>query len=295
VGDEVVVDNSAYLAFQTYHRHQVPDDEYPEWDQFRAGGRPVYPQRPELLGPRFVRNNGAGLLSGRFAGKMIVVQSLFDEIAYPQQADWYRRRVVSVLGDRIDDQYRVWFTDHAMHGDPAAMPAMDTHPHRATRIVGYRGVLEQALRDLSAWVEDGVAPPPSTAYELVDGQIRLPATAVARRGIQPVVHLTANGGERAEVGVDEPVAFSALVEVPPGTGTVVAAEWDFEGSGDYPVSESFDNEDVSYASTRITRDYRFAAPGTYFPALRVTSQRLGQADNPHGRIKNLGRVRVVVS
>ncbi len=26
----------------------------------------------------------------------------------------------------------------------------------------------------------------------------------------------------------------------------------------------------------------------------VTSQRLGQMDNPHGRIENLGRVRVVV-
>jgi len=295
VGDDVLVDNTPYLAFQTYHRHQVPDDEYPEWDQFRAGGQPVYPQRAELLGPRFVRNNGAGLLSGRFAGKVIIVQSLFDEIAYPQQADWYRRRVKAVLGDRIDDQYRVWFTDHAMHTDPAAMPPMETRPARSARTVHYRGVLEQALRDLAAWVEDGVAPPASTAYELVDGQIRLPSTAAARRGVQPVVNLTANGAVRAEVAVDEPVAFSALVEVPPGTGTIIAAEWDFEGDGDFPVVEPFTNEDVSYSSTRITREYAFAKPGTYFPALRVTSQRLGQADNPHGRITNLGRVRVVVA
>ena len=65
VGDEVLIDNTAYLAFQTYHRHQVPPgDEYPEWDQFRAGGRPIYPQRPQLLGPRFVRNNGAGRRAG---------------------------------------------------------------------------------------------------------------------------------------------------------------------------------------------------------------------------------------
>ena len=33
---------------------------------------------------------------------------------------------------------------------------------------------------------------------------------------------------------------------------------------------------------------------SYFPALRVTSHRLGQGDNPHCRIVNLGRVRVVV-
>jgi hypothetical protein len=294
VGDDVLVDNTPYLAFQTYHRHQVPDDEYPEWDQFRAAGRPVYPQRRQLLGPRFVRNNGAGLLSGRFAGKMIVVQNLFDEIAYPQQADWYRRRVASVLGERIDDQYRVWFTDHAMHGDPAAMPGIDIRPHRATRIVNYRGVLEQALRDVAAWVERDVAPPASTDYELHDGQVRLPASAAARRGIQPVVHLTANGAGRAEVAVGEAVEFAAVIEVPPGTGTIIAAEWDFEGNGDFPVSEPFTNEDVSYTSTSITREFAFASPGTYLPALRVTAQRLGQADNPHGRIMNLGRVRVVV-
>ena len=294
VGDEVLLDNTPYLAFQTYHRHQVPDREYPEWDQFRLAGRPVYPQRPQLLGPRFVRNNGAGLLSGRFAGKMIVVQSLFDEAAYPQQADWYRRRVSSVLGDRMDDHYRIWFTDHAMHQDPALLPRIDVHPHRSTRIVSYHGVLEQALRDLAAWVEHGIPPPPSTGYVLDDGQIQLPATAVARRGIQPVVNLTANGGVRAEVAVGETVRFSALVEVPPGTGTIVAAEWDFEGSGDFPVAEPLTNEDMSYESLTITRDYSFAAPGTYFPALRVTSHRLEQADSPLGRVMNLGRARVVV-
>ena len=236
-----------------------------------------------------------GQMNGRFAGKMIVVQSLFDEIAYPQQADWYRRRVSSVLGDRADDQYRVWFTDHAMHQDPAVMPQVDITPHRSTRIINYRGVLEQALRDLAAWVERGVAPPPSTNYENLDGQILLPATAAERRGIQPVVHLTANGDERADVVVGEPVAFEALVEVPPGAGTIVAGEWDFEGTGDFPVAEPFTNEDVSYTSMTITREYAFSAPGTYFPALRVTAQRLGQADNPHGRVMNLGRVRVVVA
>jgi hypothetical protein len=172
---------------------------------------------------------------------------------------------------------------------------MDTHPHRTTRIVNYRGVLEQALRDLAAWVEHRVAPPASSSYELVDGQIQLPATATARGGIQPVVDLTANGSVRAEVAVDDPVVFSALVEVPPGSGTVVAAEWDFEGDGEFPVVEPFTNEDVSYTSTRLTREYAFGTPGTYFPALRVTSQRLGQMDNPHGRVMNLGRVRVVVA
>jgi hypothetical protein len=225
---------------------------------------------------------------------MIVVQSLFDEIAYPQQAEWYRRRVACALADRLDDHFRVWFTDHAMHQDPAVLPRIDVHPNRATRLVNYRGVLEQALRDLAAWVERGIAPPPSTVYELDDGQIRVPATAAARRGIQPVVELRANGAERTEVAVGEPVVFSGSAEVPPGTGTIIAAEWDFEGEGDFPVKEPLTNEDLSYESKRFTHEYAFAAPGTYFPALRVTAQRLGQVDNPHGRVMNLGRVRVVV-
>jgi len=296
VGDDVLLDNTAYLAFQTYHRHQVPPEGYPEWDQFRAAGTPIYPQRPALLGPRYARNGaGGGIQSGRFDGKMIVVQCLLDEGAYPQQADWYRRRVEAVLGPRIDDSYRLWFVDHAMHGAPVIRPDETTRPARTTRIINYRGVLEQALRDVAAWAERGVAPPPSTSYELVDGQIVVPPTADARRGIQPVVTLTANGGARADVDVGEVVEFSALVEVPFGTGTVVAAEWDFEGTGEFPVAAPFDNEASSYTSTTVTTSYAFATPGTYFPALRVTAHRRGEQDDPHGRVQNLGRVRVVVA
>ena len=50
VGDDVLVDNTPYLAFQTYHRHQVPDPEYPGWDQFRAAGQPVLPAAPGAVG-----------------------------------------------------------------------------------------------------------------------------------------------------------------------------------------------------------------------------------------------------
>jgi hypothetical protein len=172
---------------------------------------------------------------------------------------------------------------------------MDVRPARTTQIVGYRGVLEQALRDVAAWAERGVAPPPSTHYENLDGQIRLPAGAAERRGVQPVVLLTANGGVRADVAVGERVAFSARVEVPPGAGVVVGAEWDFEGDGDYPVVEPLTNEDLSSSSLTLRQEHAFTRAGTYFPALRATSHRLGQGDDPHGRIMNLGRVRVVVA
>jgi hypothetical protein len=296
-GDDVLLDNTAYLAFQTYHRHQVPPraGDFPEWDQFRAAGAPVYPQRPELLGPRYARNGaGGGVQSGRFDGKMIVVQCLLDEGAYPQQAAWYHRRVQSVLGDRTDDSYRVWFVDHAMHGGPVVRPDETTRPARNTRIVNFRGVLEQALRDVAAWAERGTAPPASTAYELVDGQIVVPLRATDRRGIQPVVTLTANGGTRAEVAVGDTVEFAALVEVPPGAGTIVAAAFDFEGRGDFADVVPLDNEATSYTTTTLTASHEFSGPGTYFPALLVTSQRRGQMEDPFARVDNLGRVRVVV-
>ena len=117
---------------------------------------------------------------------MIVVESLLDREALPWQADWYRSKVREHLGAAIDEHFRLWFTDNALHGD-------DEVQESPLHTVSYLGVLHQALRDLSRWVEEGVAPPPSTNYEVVDGQVVVPADA-ARRGIQPVVSLTVNGG-----------------------------------------------------------------------------------------------------
>ena len=155
-------------------------------------------------------------------------------------------------------------------------------------------MLEQALRDLAAWVERGTEPPRSTSYELVDGQIVVAPTGNERGGIQPVVTLTADGYVRAEVAVGDTVQFAALVEVPPGAGTIVAAAFDFEGTGEFADAVPFDNEATSYTSTTFTATHEFSTPGTYFPVLRVVSHRQGEPDNPFGRIENLGRVRVVV-
>jgi hypothetical protein len=290
-GDEVVLDNAVYLAAQTYHRHQVPGPEYPTWDQFRVGGEPLYPQRPALMGSKFAWGAAGSVQTGRFAGKMIVVESLMDEAACPWQADWYRTLVQASLGDRLDDHYRLWFVEHAMHTAPMVSPD-DPRPVRTTRVVSYAGVLQQALRDLSAWVEQGLAPPPSTEYEVVDGQVHVPVTATTRKGIQPVVTVEANGGARAEVAVGDAVAFAADIAVPPGAGLVVAAEWDFEGSGEFP--DVAGDLEVPPARLRLTTSHAFAEPGTYFPALRVTSQRQGDPATPFARVQNLGRVRVVV-
>jgi len=215
---------------------------------------------------------------------MIAVEALIDIDALPWQADWYRTKVRNALGSRFDDNFRLWFIDHAQHVPPFGAPAQ-------ARTVSYQGVLEQALRDLSAWVEEDVRPPSETRYTIVDSQVQVPARAARRGGIQPVVTLEANGGERAEVGVGEPVTFVAEITVPPDTGTVVAAEWDLLGAGDYPVAGQLT---ASRPSVTVTTTYSYSQPGTYFPVLRATSQRNDDALTPYARVQNLARARVVV-
>jgi hypothetical protein len=285
-GDEVVVDNSVYLATQTYHRHQVPTTDFYVWDQFRApDGKELYPQRSENLGARYNRLGGGSVESGRFQGKMIMVASLMDEYAYPWNADWYRNKVRLRLGEHLDESYRIWFTDHALHGGPAK-------PTDNVRVINYTGLLHQALRDLSAWVEKGTPPPSSTSYTVADGQVLVPPRAAERKGIQPVVALSADGGVRADVRVGQPVSFVGVIETPPGAGKVTGAEWDFEGRGDYPAPGKIARP---AARTTVKAAYAFSEPGTYFPALRAWSHRHGDAESPYARVRNLARVRVVVT
>jgi hypothetical protein len=285
-GDAVEVDNSGFLAAQTYHRHQVPDnDQFPVWDQFRNPDRsPIYPQRPIILGPLFAAGAAGTVQSGRFEGKMIVVESLLDREALPWQADWYRARVREHLGDALDDNFRVWFTDNALHGDFATQ-------EDAGHAVSYLGVLHQALRDLSRWVEEGIAPPESTHYEVVDGQVVVPGDAAGRRGIQPLVHLTANGTARADVGSDEEVMLRATAEVPPGTGSIVAVEWDLDGSGAFALRERIEPA----PRVEVERRWSGATTGTHFPVVRVAAHRDGDVTTPYARLQNLARARVVVS
>ena len=54
-GDIVTLDNSDYIAVQSYYRHQVPPDAgFHAWDQFRKeDGTPAIPQRDDIMGPGF--------------------------------------------------------------------------------------------------------------------------------------------------------------------------------------------------------------------------------------------------
>jgi hypothetical protein len=303
-GDEVVIDNSNILAYETYYRHALLTPDYYVGNQFRnADGTPIYPQRPRLIAEDLMRGASPTQPTGRFNCKMIVVQNLLDWDAQPWYADFYRTQVRENLGARFGDNYRLWYFDHYTHG---AIP----DPTRATP---YNGALQQALRDVAAWAERGVAPPHETNYRVEEGQVVVPATANERRGVQPVVTVQANGAARADVRVGQPVDFTAILEAPSGTGSIVAAEWDFDAteqvgeadfsrralveqmgphdSGRFAVAEQFNPA----PRIALTRSHAFTQPGTYFPALRVYSQRQGDAATPYARVSNLGRVRVVVT
>ena len=289
VNDQVALDNSGYLALQTYHRHQIggPKEAYYTYDQFRdSNGQPIYPQRDVLTGPVGQFNGSGGHMTGKFNGKMIIQQSLLDIDAHPWGADWYKRRVEQVLGKKLDNKFRLYFQDHAQHG-------AGSEGGTSTRTVAYNGALQHALRDLAEWVEQGVKPPASTSYEVVDGQVVVPPNAGARKGLQPVVTLEANRGERAEVAVGEPVRLVGTIMVPPGTGKVVKVEWNVEGSS-APGSFVATEFGTVRPSVRVETTHTYTQPGTYFPVLRGTSQREGYPVTPFARVENIGRARVVV-
>ncbi|WP_139997318.1 hypothetical protein [Paenibacillus paridis] len=288
-GDEIVIDNSDYLAIQTYHRHQVPTSDYAVWDQFRdEHGEPLYPQRPFLVGPAVAFGGAGSVQSGRFQGKMIVVQTLMDESAFPWQADWYRSKVKEQLGENLDDSFRLWYVDHALHADTSSNGALDQ-----LHIVTYVPALHQALLDLSDWVERGIAPPASTSYEVIEGQVIVPSGAADRKGIQPVIALTANGSVRAEASVGEEVHFKGMIEVPPNTGGIAAAEWDFEGKADFPVKAAIRHLNEQGSQAVVEEKHVFSKPGTYFVVLRAASNR-SKSSGVYTQVPNLCRVRVVV-
>ena len=283
-GDKVRIDNAWALALQTYHRHQVPTADMCGWNQFRdAGGQPLYPQRELLIGPLSAAGTAGSVPNGAINGKMLVVEALMDIDALPWQADWYRGKVQQQLGDAFEDNFALWFIDHAQHDNPQ-------NPEAHAHAVSFEGALQQALRDLSVWVEQGIRPA-ETCYNVVDSQIEVPATAAERGGIQPVVGLQVNGAARADVAIGAAVTFSTAIEVPAGAGKIVAVEWDFEGRGSYPVAEWLDAPQVQL---QLTRSHTYSEPGTYFAVVRVTSQREGDTETDYGRIQNIGRVRVVV-
>ncbi len=287
VGDSVQVDNSDWLAVETYYRHQVPTKDYYVWNQFRGyNDQPIYPQRPMLLGPMFTRGAAGCLPTGKIHGKMILCCSVWDREAFAWQGDWYRKHVTEFLGNATDDNFRLWYTDHATHGD-------EDDP---TEVVDYTTTLYQALLDVSDWVEKGIAPSHTSTYEVEDGQVILGVDGKQRGGIQPVPYATINGKERADVKPGEQVTIHVTVDVPKGTGKVVRAVWCLDGSKEFTLPVDMGQAKYSADGERVEFDQtvNYDKTGTYFPTVKVYSERKGDSQTPYTCIANLGKVRVVV-
>lgn len=282
-GAELRIDNRWYVALTTYTRHQVPARAgYQAFDQYRgADRRPKYPQRAMEVGPRIsVGVTGGGTHTGKINGKVVLVTNLLDVDAFPWDGDWYADQVEQSLGKRSQDSFRLWYNDNADHIGP-----------RMDRLVGYRAILEQALRDVSAWAEKGQAPADSTKYDITGAtQVEVPGNAAARRGIQPVVELNADGNERIEISAGGSVTLRGKIQVPHNAGRVTGIEWSRTGSGDFASAPV---EARPGPVVQVSQTFTYGTPGTYFPALRATTEREG-ADDEFAKVQNLDRVRVVV-
>lgn len=285
-GDKIFLDNSDYIAMQTYHRHQVPSRDYHAWDQFRdESGKPLYPQQKELLGPGFSGDGPGCKQNGEIQGKVIILACLMDEQAYPWQADWYRRKVASVQGGNEEDYIRMWYFDNATHGGTEEQI-------EKRRCVTYTAGLEQALLDLSDWVERGIAPALSTNYTVNGGDITVPEHAKERRGLQPVVKATANESKCAYVKAGEVVQLLAEAEVPDGVGAVTGIDWIFENEKDFTEGVAEISEDGKTAKSKAM--YTYTKPGTYFAVARVRAERNGDKGAIFTQVRNIDRVRIIV-
>ncbi|KAH7347420.1 hypothetical protein B0T11DRAFT_333533 [Plectosphaerella cucumerina] len=290
-GTVIQVDNRLFLSGIALYRHQVPpvEDGYYGYDILRdANGQPLYPQRDVLMAPQIARSASGGVShSGNITTKVMVLQTLLDYEAWPWHADWYKRRVQSSLGDRFEDNYRLYYMEAGLH----AIESPQFDPPHSAYAVPAGGLVEQHLLDLSDWVERGVLPPKGTGYTIDElSQVHLATSAEDRGGIQATVALTVDGSNRTEAEVGEAVVFQLQVEVPPGAGDVVSTEWDFDGSGIYTALDFGEIGPV----VKLDVSHVYKTPGTYLAGVRISSQRYGIADTPFARVWNLARMRVVV-
>ncbi|MFF2485098.1 hypothetical protein ACFVSU_01755 [Microbacterium sp. NPDC058062] len=276
------------IAKRFAYRYQLPpvDQGWIGLDQFRKpDGTPLYPQRAVGEPASFRAVSGNAAFDGSITGKMIVVSNLYDSDALPWHTDWYRKRVEAALGAAATDSYRVYFTDHADHQDapPTGL--------RATTLVDWYGQVEQALRDVAAWAEDGIPAPTSTRYSVNEAQIIVPASAGERQGIQPTVDLVSRGDDSITAKPGKSVPLVATARTPVGGGKIIAAEWDCEGDGTYVGGTLATPQKVAALTTKCS----FAQPGTYFVSVRVTAERGGDVNAKYALLHNIDRVRVIVA
>ncbi|MHA1915367.1 MAG: hypothetical protein ACW986_14705 [Promethearchaeota archaeon] len=276
-GEKVHLDNRRLVAFGHHHRHFV-SKRYPEMIQFFVDGNPIY--KPSSRSLDYIP-----VPSGKFNEKMIIIQNAQDCDACPSNARAYIKSVKDQLGDKIDEYFRIYWTENACHTQPLT-------PAESTRYIHWGTIVSQAMNDLIKWIEKGTPPPPSTNYKFdVHSALQLPPNATERMGIQPTVNLSIGGKESAYVNIGQSVVFIGEAEAPPNTGFFIRTLWDFDGSGTFGHQEELSGTENKIKSTVI---HKFLQAGTYFITFRVLLERNGDKQDIIHHIINQSRVRVIV-
>lgn len=274
-GDEVLLDNSDYIAATDYHLHALPEGDYAGYSCcYGEDGKPKYVQRGKVA-----NFTGSAPMSGEFTCKMIVEHTYCDESAFPYQGDWYKRLVQRAQGEEgARARYRLQYMDHALHDDRAEPVGVEQF------FVTNLACVYQCLLDVVDWVERGIEPPVQSFYRAEGGALSFPERACERGGIQNVCRITSEGGKVVETTVGEKVSFEVAVGIPAGCGSLTDVEWSPEGEKDFPYKTG--------TETHFEHIYRRA--GKYLVAVRTYNERHGDATTKFTRIPNIDRMTVVV-
>jgi hypothetical protein len=277
-GGKIRVTNRFLLAAYYYPRHTIMPGYY-HYDQYRnADGTPKYPQRPFSVTDLLTLSSGAGVLSlGNIKTKVMLFQNLSDFLAFPSWVAGYANTIEQRLGKaKADQMLRVYYQERGGHTNGGIVS----------------GIFNQALIDMMAWAEKGVAPKPSSqwSFELPLTQVILSPDAAVRKGLQPVVNVTVNGSDNARVDVNQPVNLAARLEMPPATGKIVAYDWTYGPATDAVVLAT------PVQQLDVTRTVSFNAPGDYIIRLTANGQRDALADPANQTLaQNYDEVRVIVN
>lgn len=280
VGDKIRINNRYFLAQVYYPRHSILNDGNPAYNQYKdTNGKPIYPQRQVQFvgGPSGVM--GGIRETGNLKTKVMVMENLEDANSFPYVAGFYRQEVEKSLGKgKADGMFRVYYQEHAGHSNGGLV----------------QGIFNQMVLDLIDWAEKGITPKPSSNYTIDPmNQIVQPISAVDRKGLQPVIHLSANGGDRAEVGILQPVNLSATIEMPPTTGKILQYNWTIERQGVPAINEPATVLAAPNGKVTVNRPMTFPTPGEYVVSLNTTADRNGTSGTSTP-LQNLDQVRVVV-
>ncbi|MCE7798876.1 PKD domain-containing protein [Sphingobium sufflavum] len=277
-GAKIRVNNRFLLAAYFYPRHTIVPGYY-QYDQYRnADGTPKYPQRPLNVADITTIKQGAGVLSlGNIKTKVMLFQNLSDFLAFPSWVAGYANTIEERLGKaKADQMLRVYYQERGGHTNGG--------------IVG--GVFNQALIDMMAWAEKGIAPKPSSqwTFELPLTQVILSPDATIRRGLQPVVELKVDGSDHATVDVNQSVSLAARLAMPPSTGKIVQYNWTYGAATDAIVLPK------ALQTVDVARTVSFTTPGNYIVRLTANGQRDGLVEPANQTLaQNYKEVRVTVN